>query len=228
MKRYCKNIDITSRELISEATWSCISNKITRSDTIHMFMEYTGLPYQFLMDMAQESRYMLDSIVETVIDGIRQEILEQKYIVKKIRYRIKKDSCTGKLRNIGIQDIKQQIYDYIAVYGLKELFEKKLGFYQCGAVKRKGNEFGAGVIKKWLADKNIRWAWQSDVRHYYENINKNVLKKMLKRDVKNDRLLHLVFFLIDTFKYGLSIGSYLSQFLANYYLSKAYIYASQE
>jgi hypothetical protein len=191
-------------------------------------MEYTGLPYQFLMDMAQESRYMLDSIVETVIDGIRQEILEQKYIVKKIRYRIKKDSCTGKLRNIGIQDIKQQIYDYIAVYGLKELFEKKLGFYQCGAVKRKGNEFGARAIKKWLADKNIRWAWQSDVRHYYENINKNVLKKMLKRDVKNDRLLHLVFFLIDTFKYGLSIGSYLSQFLANYYLSKAYIYASQQ
>jgi hypothetical protein len=50
-------------------------------------MEYTGLPYQFLMDMAQESRYMLDSIVETVIDGIRQEILEQKYIVKKIRYK---------------------------------------------------------------------------------------------------------------------------------------------
>lgn len=228
MKRYCKNIDITSRELISEATWSCISNKITRSDTIRMFMEYTGLPYQFLMDIAQESRYMLDSIVETVIDGIRQEILEQKYIVKKIRYRIKKDSCTGKLRNIGIQDIKQQIYDYIAVYGLKELFEKKLGFYQCGAVKRKGNEFGAGAIKKWLADKNIRWAWQSDVRHYYENINKNVLKKMLKRDVKNDRLLHLVFFLIDTFEYGLSIGSYLSQFLANYYLSKAYIYASQQ
>ncbi len=168
MKRYCKNIDITSRELISEATWSCISNKITRSDTIHMFMEYTGLPYQFLMDMAQESRYMLDSIVETVIDGIRQEIIEQKYIVKKIRYRIKKDSCTGKLRNIGIQDIKQQIYDYIAVYGLKELFEKKLGFYQCGAVKRKGNEFGAGAIKKWLVDKNIRWAWQADVRHYYE------------------------------------------------------------
>ena len=81
MKRYCKNIDITSRELISEATWSCISNKITRRDTIHMFMEYTGLPYQFLMDIAQESRYMLDSIVETVIDGIRQEILEQKYMI---------------------------------------------------------------------------------------------------------------------------------------------------
>lgn len=50
---------------------------------------------------------------------------------------------------------------------------------------------------------------------------------MLKRDVSNDGLLHLTFFLIDTFDAGLSIGSYLSQFLANYYLSKAYIYVSQ-
>ena len=80
MKRYCKNIDITSRELISEATWSCISNKITRSDTIHMFMEYTGLPYQFLMDMAQESRYMPDSIVETVIDTIHLRLIEMVYV----------------------------------------------------------------------------------------------------------------------------------------------------
>ena len=53
------------------------------------------------------------------------------------------------------------------------------------------------------------------------------MKKMLKRDVYNEPLLDLVFFLIDTFEEGLSIGSYLSQFLANYYLSKAYTYAGQ-
>ena len=41
-------------------------------------------------------------------------------------------------------------------------------------------------------------------------------------------VIAVVFFLIDAFEYGLSIGSYLSQFLANYYLSKAYIYASQQ
>lgn len=111
---------------------------------------------------------------------------------------------------------------------MRELFERKLGYYQCGAVKRKGNEFGANAIYGWLKDKNIRWAWQSDVRHYYENINKSVLRRMLNRDVKNERLLHLTFYLIDTFKYGLSIGSYLSQFLANYYLSKAYIFASEQ
>lgn len=228
MKRCCKNIDITNRELISEAVWTCLNDKMTRSDTIKMFSEYSRLPFEFLYDIAKNHRGMLDGITETTVDGIRQEIIEQKYIVKPIRYKVKKDTCTGKLRDIGIQDIKQQIYDYIAVYGLRELFNKKLGYYQCGVVKRKGNEFGAGAIYRWLKNKNIRWAWQADIRHYYENINKKNLKEMLQHDVKNERLLHLTFYLIDTFKNGLSIGSYLSQFLANYYLSKAYIFASQQ
>ncbi len=227
MKRCCKNIDITNRELISEATWSCLQGKMTRPDTIRMFAEYSGLPYKFLADTAKKHRYMLDGIVDTVIDGIRQEIINRRYTIKKIRHKLKIDSCTGKLRNIGIQDIKQQVYDYIAVYALEELFRKKLCYYQTGAVKKKGNDFGAGAIYNWLADKRNRIAWQADVRHYYENIDRWRLKRMLERDVDNEPLLHLVFFLIDTFEKGLSIGSYLSQFLANYYLSKSYIYAGQ-
>lgn len=227
MKRCCKNIDITNRELIARATWCCLDGKMTRSDVIQMFAEYSGLTYEFIADIAKDNKYMLNGIVETVIDGIRQEIIHKQYIVKKIRYVIKKDRCTGKLRNIGIQDIKQQIYDYIAVYALEELFRRKLGYYQCGAIKKKGSDFGAATIYRWLADKNNRWAWQCDIRHYYENIDRKKLKELLTRDVKNDDVLHLVFFLIDTFPRGLSIGSYLSQFLANYYLSKAYTHVGQ-
>lgn len=227
MKRCCKNIDVTNRQLIARATKDCLAGKITRSDTVRMFKEYSGLSYDFLLKIAENNGYMLNSLIETIVDGIQKEIIEKKYIVKPIRYTLKKDSCNGKIRKIGIQDIKQQIYDYIAVYALEELFRKKLGYYQCGATEGKGSDFGAGVIYKWLKDKNNRWAWQCDIRHYYENIDKRKLKKMLKRDVKNEDILHLVFFLIDTFPNGLSIGSYLSQFLANYYLSKAYIYASQ-
>lgn len=227
MKRCCKNIDITNRELISEATWACLKGKMTRADTIRMFVEYSGLPYKFLLDMAEKHRNMLDGIVEMVIDGIRQEIIDRKYTVKKIRHKIKIDSCTGKLRNIGIQDIKQQIYDYIAVYALDELFRKKICYYQTGAVKKKGNDFGTNAIYHWIADKSNRIAWQADIRHYYESIDRRRLKRILARDVNNEPLLHLVFFLIDTFEKGLSIGSYLSQFLANYYLSKSYVYASQ-
>ena len=228
MKKCCKNVDITNRELIRKATYKCLDGKMNRRDTVQMFSEYSKIPVEKIWSIVDEKEYgLLDGIIETVVDGVQNEITTKNYVVRKIRYTLKRDSCNGKIRKIGIQDIKQQIYDYIAVAGLEELFKKKLGYYQCGAVEGKGNEFGTNAIYKWLKDRNNRWAWQGDVRHYYENIDRSILKNMFKKDVSNDRLLELTFFLIDTFDTGLSIGSYLSQFLANYFLSKAYIYMSQ-
>ena len=46
--------------------------------------------------------------------------------------------------------------------------------------------------------------------------------------LKNDTLLWLVFELIDMFGSGLSIGSFLSQYLSNFYLSYAYHYACEQ
>lgn len=227
MKRCCKGIDITDRNLIERATIECLHQKMNRGDVIKMFSEYSGIPCYVIKKICKDKR-AINGLVQTVVDGIRQEIINKKYIVKPIRYRKQIDKCNGKVRNIGIQDIKQQIYDYIAVYAMDELFRKKLGFYQCGALKKKGNEFGAKAIKKWVNNRNIRWAWQADIKHYYESIPSGRLKHLLSRDVDNPDILHLVFFLIDTFSGGLSIGSYLSQYLANYYMSYSYHYASEQ
>lgn len=51
---------------------------------------------------------------------------------------------------------------------------------------------------------------------------------MLEKQVRNEDLLYLTFVLIDSFDQGLSIGSYLSQWLCNYYLSAAYHYAAEK
>ena len=227
MKRCCKRVDITDRKLIERAVRDCLCGKMDRGDVLRMFSEYSRLPYETIKNICKNP-FMMDGLINTIIDGIRQEIIDKNYIVKPIRYREQVDKCNGKVRKIGIQDVKQQIYDYIAVYAMEELFQKKLGFYQCGALKNKGSEFGARAVKKWIDNHNMRWAWQADIRHYYETIPKKKLKELLKRDIDNADILHLVFFLIDTFDGGLSIGSYLSQYLANYYMSYACHYANEQ
>ena len=95
-------------------------------------------------------------------------------------------------------------------------------------MENKGQIFGVKSLKKWVNDNHIRYAIQSDIRHFYDTIDIDVLKDMLRRDVKNETLLHLTFFLIDTFDKGLAIGSYLSQLLACYYLSLAYHYVTEQ
>ena len=232
MKRYCKDVDITNRDFISRAVRKCLcggkngKSKLGRNDTLRMFREYSGLPISFLKKIAKDHEYrMFDGIIDTVVDGIRQEILNGKYAWKPIWYTQRCEN--GKIRRIGIQDIKQQLYDYIAVEGLAEVFQKKIGYYQCAAIPGKGQVVGMRAIKRWLRNKGLRYAWKGDAKHYYENIDTDRLKQFLERYVDNKSLLKLVFALIDSFDKGLSIGSYLSQYLANFYMSFAYHYATE-
>lgn len=230
VKRYCKNVDITDREFISIAVRDCITKKLSRKDTIELFCQYSGISYNAIHRIVKHdySKGYIDDLIETVIDGIRQEIIYQSYVVKPIHYQTKIDGNSGKVRQIGIQDVKQQLYDYISAYGLWELFTAKIGYYQCSALENKGQIFGVKALKSWVDDHHIRYAIQSDIRHFYDTIDIDVLKDMLSRDVKNEPLLHLTFFLIDTFNKGLAIGSYLSQLLACYYLSAAYHYMTEQ
>ena len=61
-----------------------------------------------------------------------------------------------------------------------------------------------------------------DVKKCFESIDHEMLMNFLKRHVKNEKLLYLIQTLIDSFEKGLSIGSYLSQYLCNLYMSILY------
>lgn len=140
------------------------------------------------------------------------------------------DGNSGKLREIGVESIKQQIYNYVAVNALKELFERKIGKYQCASVPGRGHVYGKNAIERWIRKNpdKTRAGAKADVRHCYPSINTRKLMRFLRKQVKNDDLLYLVETLIASYKQGLSIGSYLSQWLCNYYLSFAYHYAQQK
>ena len=189
MKKYCKNIDITDRELISRAVYCCIDDKYTRSDTIRMFEEYSGVNGEIICDLIKEhGKHIVRPLVETIIDGIRHELLSKKIVIKPIWYTEKVDPSSFKVRRIGIQDIKQQIYDYIAVEGLTPLF-CCIGEYQCAAIKGRGQIKGVNAIKRWMRNKNIRYAGKADAHKCYESISKRKIMRFLKKHVKNDLLL---------------------------------------
>ena len=43
MKRVCKDIDITDRDLISRATYKCLKNKYKRNDVLELFANISSL-----------------------------------------------------------------------------------------------------------------------------------------------------------------------------------------
>lgn len=228
MKKLCKNIDITDRRFISEAVYETLDGNYRRRDVLRLLAQTSGLKGNEIYYIIK--RYGSKAvcwIAEAVVDRVQDEIIRWDIHLPPVFYRRKVDGNSGKVRLIGIENIYQQIFEHIAVRGLREL-SRRFGEYQVACIKGRGPHKSRKVIRRWLRQPSSRWAWKADARQYYPNIDCGRLKELLERYVKNEPLLRLTYFIIDTFGGGLSIGSYLSQFLANFYMSFAYHFAAEK
>lgn len=229
MKRYCKNIKFDKNRIMA-AMLECLSDKWKRYDVARFLATYQDMPARTAYRAIRENREEVKTLLDKATEGLAQEIKERDVHFPEIRYSVRYDGNSGKLREIGVESIKQQIYNYVAVNALKELFERKIGKYQCASVPGRGQVYGKNAIERWIRKNpaKTRAAAKADVRQCYPSINTRNLMRLLRKQVKNDDLLYLVETLIASYKQGLSIGSYLSQWLCNYYLSFAYHYAQQK
>lgn len=90
--------------------------------------------------------------------------------------------------------------------------------YSC--IKKRGIHKALINVNKSLKNKDkTRYCLKLDVQKFYPNVNHDILKSLLRRKFKDNNLLILLDEIIDSAP-GLPIGNYLSQFLANFYLSQ--------
>ena len=222
MKRLCKDVDITDRGLISKAVYACLSKKYKRNDVVRYLSQVSGVKQRFIRCIYYRyGKAAMYPFTEVVITEIQNEIVSGNISFPEIWYREKVDGSSGKVRRIGIQNIKQQLYDYIAVEGLKPVL-KRIGEYQYASIEGRGTVKGKEVISHWIRNRNMRYFVKLDVRKCFESIDQNKMMEYLRRLVKNEPLLNLIELLIGNFERGLSIGSYLSQYLCNLYMSILY------
>lgn len=221
-------MDITDRALISRAVYACLKNKYKRNDVTRYFARVSGLQENHIRCIYYRyGKKAIYPIVEIIISDLQEEIANKSISFPAIWYRDKIDGSSGKTRRIGIQNIKQQFYDYIAVEGLKPLL-KRIGEYQYASIPGRGTTKGKQVISRWIKDRNMRYFVKLDVKKCFESIDHDLLIAFLEKHIKNDGLIWLVKTLIDSFEKGLSIGSYLSQYLCNLYMSILYHYIKEE
>ena len=228
MKRLCKDVDITDIVLISRAVYKCLEHKYKRNDTIKYFSQVSGVSEDALKNILEDyGKEALYPVVDKICDILRDEIISGDISFPPIWYREKVDGSSGKVRRIGIQNVKQQLYDYIAVEGIQPLL-KRIGEYQCASIKGRGTLNGKKAIERWVRNKSNRYFAKLDVQKCFESIDRKKLLTFLQHHIKNDQLIDLIRILIGSFERGLSIGSYLSQYLCNLYMSVLYHYIMEE
>lgn len=233
MKRYCKHIKLDT-DWIKSSMLECLEDKWDRLDAAGFLAGYQEgpeiLPKRAVRRMIRADRTMIEPLINRAAVEMAGEIKDRSITFPTIRYSMRYDENSGKFREIGVESIKQQVYDYVAVNALMELFSRKIGTYQCASIPGRGQIYGKRAIERWIRrnpDKTRAGA-KGDIRHCYPSINIDRLMGLLRKQVKNEELFYLVETLIRSYKKGMSIGSYLSQWLCNYYLSFAYHYAEQK
>lgn len=89
--------------------------------------------------------------------------------------------------------------------------------YSC--IKKRGIHAAARNIKKSLKDVHgTKYCLKMDIKKFYPSIDHSILKELIRRKIKDRDLLWLLDEIIDSAP-GLPIGNYLSQYLANFYLT---------
>jgi RNA-directed DNA polymerase len=89
--------------------------------------------------------------------------------------------------------------------------------YAC--VKGRGIHATLRDIKRDMKDVDgTKYCLKLDIRKFYPSIDHDVMKMLIRKKIKDSRMLELLDGIIDSAE-GLPIGNYLSQYLANLFLS---------
>lgn len=102
---------------------------------------------------------------------------------------------------------------------LKEMFVRTFTADTYSCIEGRGVGGAVDNMKIALQDREAtRYYLQLDIKKFYPSITHRILKHLLRLKIKCERTLRLLDGIIDSAE-GLPIGNYLSQYLANFYLS---------
>jgi len=155
-----------------------------------------------------------------LISEIECEIASRTLTLRAIKRYRHREPTNGKMRVIGVESVKQQVCDYVAIEALSGLLHAKVGFWQVSSVKGKGQLMAAHAMRRW-AHQGGYYA-HLDVRKCYPSISGALVIRILRKYVKSSDIIYLCETLLSTYDGGLEIGSFFSLRMAQLVLSFGY------
>ena len=185
---------------ILRATNNTIRGKGTRHDVQHM-MEHIGYieTMQIIWELLESESFIPSPYKEKVIND-------------------------GKERHLKIAPlIPDRIVHHCIVDVLEEELRKLYIHNTYACIKGRGIHACLHDLTKALRkDKaGTRYCLKIDIRHYYDNISHEVLKRIMAHSIGDKKLLRLLYMLVDSTDgdKGIPIGYLTSQHFANWYLT---------
>ena len=161
---------------------------------------------------------MINATPEKFLSQLREMLLNQTF--KNSPYTRMFRNEYGKMREISkLPYFPDRIIHHAIMNVMEPIWISHFINDTWASIKGRGVHKGVRRIKAAMSDqKGTRFCLKMDVRKFYPSVDNTIMKVIIRQRVKDDRLLWLIDEIIDS-SIGLPIGNYLSQFLANLYLS---------
>ena len=130
------------------------------------------------------------------------------------------DGISHKVRTIIVPTAKELTVQHCVVQALKPLFYHGMYEHSYASIPGRGAHKGKKVIEKWIRkdSKNCKYVLKMDIRHFFESVPHDKLKAKLAKHIHDDKMLDLLYKIIDVTDVGLPLGFYTSQWFSNWYL----------
>ncbi|MBS0655583.1 MAG: group II intron reverse transcriptase domain-containing protein [Verrucomicrobia bacterium] len=136
-----------------------------------------------------------------------------------------------KQRHISKATVRDRLVHHMVYEVLTEIFDKKFIFHSLSSRLGKGTHVGVAqlhqMIRKVSAN-GIRpcFALKMDIKRFFDSIDHQILKTLLRQKIQDERALHIIDAIIDSFRVnngslgevGIPLGNVTSQLFANVYL----------
>lgn len=124
--------------------------------------------------------------IDTHIQKVRTMLLDGTYIAHVDEPVIVNEGTHHKVRRIRKPHFKyDQIVHHCIIQVLQPIFTKPMYIYSCGSIPNRGAHYGKKRIEKWLKHdlKGTRYVFKMDIKHFYESVDQQILKEMLKAKI---------------------------------------------
>lgn len=164
---------------------------------------------------------MVDSNPEYYLSQIQDMLKNKTYKVSE--YSVQKIWDKNKERELmKLPYFPDRIIQWAIMIQIEDVFHQVFTDFTCASLRNRGIHKASKLLTKYMKDvSGTAYCLKIDVSKFYPNINHSILKQLLRRKFKDADLLELLDLIIDSIpgEKGVPIGSYLSQYLANFYLA---------
>lgn len=156
---------------------------------------------------------------DALIAKLRDDLLNERFTPSVSKRKTITEQPKNKTREIAVPRLyPDHIVHWAVCIALNDVFLRGMYSHNVGCIPGRGCKAGINYIKRMLKENKARYVLKLDIRKYFQHINHDKLKELLRRKIKDRKALHLLDQIIDAGGEGLPIGFYTSQWLSNFYL----------